>query len=857
MTVRIPADRCTEVVDDLEEVFGLDVERVGLRRAQGLYWIHALNILLLGVGTSESPYAYSTAGPLAMYKNYLKIALRTIRKHKGYALINTTGLAVGMACCLLILLFIQNELSYDRFHAHADRIYRVNNEVYLASDTPDHWTYSASPFGPTLQEDFPEVQAFVRTSNRRGQRIQVGDRVAYEDAVLFADSTFLEVFSFPLLHGDSTTALDTPFSIALTEAAAQRYFGDANPVGQVLQMGQLDDVRDYTVTGVLAPLPATSRFSFDFLVSLSSYHAIMDPRFSTHWRALGNETYILLHSADQADALNAKLPAFIKKHAGEEIWYTPYLQPLTDVHLGLLGLGVQPNSDVRYLYIFAAIALFILAIACINYMNLATARAARRAKEVGVRKVLGAYRLQLVQQFLSEALLLSLVGFFGALVVLHIAMPVFNNLLDTSLALDLTTSAEVWLALLLLSLLVGILAGGYPAFVLSRYAPAGILRGNANSPGGGSKLRRVLVVTQFGISIILLIATTIIYDQLEYVRTKNLGFAQEHVVILELRDPTIRGQYATLKQQLLAHPNVLATTAASRFPGQNPGRNGVRPQGAEEGQMMAVTAIDPAYVPTMELQLLAGRNFSDDFGTDGQTTFILNASAAATFGWTPEESIGKELARNQYKGYVVGVVSDYHFVSLHQTIEPLVLTYDAREFFQLGLRVRGENMRETLAFVEETWATLAPDLPLTYTFLDDRVAQLYTAEQKLGQLFGLFAGLAIVIACMGLFGLASFMAEQRTKEIGIRKVLGATVQGIVFLLTKEFAKLVLVAFVLAVPIAYFAMHQWLADFAYQTSISATTFVLAGVAAFLVAWLTVSYQSIRAALGNPIDALRYE
>lgn len=856
VAARVRSARQAEVLDDLHDLFLLDCEHLGVWRAQLLYWFNTLNILLFGIGEADTAYSYHTAGPFVMYKNYLKIALRTIRKHKGYAFINITGLAVGIACCLLIVLFIQNELSYDHFHEHADRIYRVNNEVYLLPDTPSHWGVGPAIMGPTLKATFPEVEAVTRYERMGTQRVQYGDTPLYEDRFRFVDSTFLDIFSFPLVQGHAETALKEPFSLVLSHEMARKYFGGADPMGAFFRIGELANEQIYRVTGVLAPLPANTRFDVDFLASYTSYEATVDPRRFTTWRSLGTETYVLVGENQEGDALNAKLPGFIKQYIEGRGSYIPYLQPLTDIHLNRLELGIQAESDIRYLYIFGAIALFILVIACINYMNLATARAVRRAKEVAVRKMVGAYRLQLVKQFLSESLLLSVLGFVGALLLLQAVLPVFNNLLDQSLALHLDSSLTVWLMLLGLSVLVGVLAGSYPALFLSGYTPISMLRGASEASRGPARLRHVLVTVQFGMSMVLLIATTVIYNQLDYVRTKNLGFDQEHLVVVNLRDPAVRAKYATFKQQALAHPNVLSVTAASVFPSLHPGTNGIRPEGFEKALVQAVYAVDPDYLATLQIPLVAGRSFSDAFRTDS-AAFVINEAALATYGWTPEDALGKQLERNGRPGTIIGVVPDFHFTSLHRVIEPLVLAYSPTEFSEVGLRIRGENIRETLNFLAATWSTLAPDLPFTYTFLDDKVAQLYTDEQKLGQLFGLFAGLAILIACLGLFGLASFMAEQRTKEIGIRKVLGATLYSIVLLLTKDFSKLVVLAFILASPIAYLIMEQWLADFAYRTHIGLMTFVIAGVAALAIAWLTVSYQSIRAALGNPIDALRYE
>ncbi|MCH8960782.1 MAG: ABC transporter permease [Bacteroidetes bacterium] len=804
-----------------------------------------------------------------MLTNYLKIALRNLRKHKGYTFINITGLAVGLACCLLIVLFVRDELSYDRYHDNADRIYRITLDALLG-EQEIHGPISPAPMAQALVNDFPEVVQATRLFTFTDEtlvRYQANRFV--EERFFFGDSTFFEVFTFPLLQGDPKTALVEPNTVVLTESTARKYFGQENPIGQTLRV---NEQTDYEVTGVMADVPTNSHFHFDFLGSLGTLDNSRNPI----WVSNNFRTYFLLAEGHSPEALEAKFPAMVENYAGPQVEqilgitidqffasggrFAFQLQALTDVHLhSQFDFEIEPNGDITYVYAFSVIAFLILLIACINFMNLATARSANRAKEVGVRKVLGSNRRQLTLQFLMESMLLSVIALGVALVLAAVLLPVFNNLSGKALQIDYLDGFMLS-GVIGLAVLVGLLAGSYPAFFLASFSIVNVLKGQGPVGMKSSGLRSGLVVFQFVISIALMIGTAMVYRQVDFIQNKRLGFEKEHVIVLE-RFNALGPQQQAFKQQIQQHPNVVAVAAANTLPGRSFGDTSFIPEGAppEDIRNIHLLYTDFDLLETLNLELVDGRFFSRDFATDS-TAIVLNEAAVKELGWT--EAVGKRLVSPSFSGgesqfiTVVGVVKDFHFESLRQAIGPLGL-FIGRNLNYLTVRIQPGDVSGTLAAFEAQWKTFAPEQPFTYSFLDRDVDALYQADQRTGSLFGTFALLAIMIACLGLFGLAAFTAEQRTKEIGVRKVLGASVGGIVLLLSKEFTKLVALAFVVAAPLAYFATNRWLQDFAFQADFSWWIFVLAGLAALTIAWLTVSYQSIRAALTNPVEALRYE
>jgi len=804
-----------------------------------------------------------------MLKNYLKIALRNFLRHRAYSFINISGLAIGIACCILMLLFVQEELSYDRFHASAERIHRVivdeNNE-----GTIRHLANTYAPLAPALQTEFPEIPHIVRifphsvTVNRDEQRR------FQEERFFFVDSTVFEVFSFAFLRGDPRTALHEPNAMVITAATAQKYFGDENPVGHILT---IENKLDLKVTGVLQNVPRNSHVDFDFLANLNSVKTVLGPWVLTrgwHWPPM--YTYILLPQNYSASAIENRMPELVRKHVPESLASRQALrlQPLTDIHLHSdLENEIAPTSNIAYVYVFSAIAVFVLLIACFNFMNLATARAAKRAKEVGLRKVIGAQRGQLIKQFLGESLFYAVLALLLALVLVELFLPTFNALLDKQIEMSYANDWSVVFGLLALTLVVGILAGSYPALFLARVRPVQALYGKTLFGVGGRsplRLRAVLVVVQFVISIGLIVVTTVVNEQVQFIQDKHLGFEKEHLVTISIRDEAMQQNFAAIKNGLLSKTGVAQVSAISNFPWEQGyydfyiRAEGMKP---DEKFNMPTLLVEHDFVRTFGMEIVAGREFLKEHTTDAQEAFILNEAAVKKLGWSSalDKKIEMEsvAAGKPRTGKVIGVVKDFHLRSLHYEIEPLVLLISPEPYYldNLAIRLDAKNVSQTMTALELKWRELAPNRPFEYSFLDQAFDKLYRKEQKLAQVFQYFSAIAIFVGCLGLFGLASFIAEQKTKEIGIRKVLGASVAGIIGLLSSEFAKLVLLSNLIAWPVAYFAMNKWLQQFAYRIDVVWWIFALAGGLAFFIALLTVGAQAIKAALANPVDALRYE
>lgn len=787
-----------------------------------------------------------------MLKNYFTVALRTLRRQSGYTVINVVGLAVGLACCLLIALYVRHELSYDRYHVNADRIYRAGYvmdarvEVHQTARTPH-------PLAPVLVSEFPETKAAVRF--RRAEAVIRHDEESFrETAFYYADAAVFDVFSFSLIEGDPATALTAPFSLVLTEEAAHRYFGETSPIGRSLLV---PDVGTFTITGVLQNLPSQSHFTFDLLASYATLE-VMRPEALRQWDSAVTSTYVLLAEGIKAAALEAKFSLLVDRYLGPNAGNSRFfLDPLTRLHLhsdlaGELGEG----GDARSLYVFAGIALFILLIACINFMSLTTARSARRTREVGMRKVVGASRIQLIVQFLAESVLLAMVALGVALILVDLTLPAFNALTGKALAVEWFSGWFVPVTLAGIVLVVGLLAGSYPAFVLSAFRPTDVLQGQTAPGSAGARLRSVLVVVQFSIAIALVAGTLVMAEQLAFLHDKDLGFDKEQVVVISMQDEAVRGRYQVLKDELLAHPNVLAAAASYHTPGRGLGQYYVDVEGREDALILPTYIVDEDYLETMGMEVVTGRGFSKTLPTDATEAFMINETAARRFGW--DEPLGKTIIWDDAKqGTVIGVVKDFHVQSLYQPIEPLIIHFDPDYFRRLSVRIRPTDIPNTLAFLKAVYEQADPNHPFEYGFLDEDFAIHYQAEQRAARLVRYAALLAIFIACLGLFGLAALTTEQRTKEIGIRKVLGASVPGLVALLSKDFARLVLMSFVVAVPFMYFGLRAWLDDFAYHISLGMDVFLLAGMLAFGIALGTVSYQAIRTALTDPIESLRYE
>ncbi len=791
-----------------------------------------------------------------MLNNYLKIAIRNLRKQKGHAFINLAGLAVGMACCLLILLYVQDELSYDQYHQNKNRIYRVATRMQGASF--DGIAKVNGPWGPALKKEVPEIEAAIRFVIVGRILAGKGEKRFYEENGLYADSSVFKVFSFPLHQGDPRTVLSAPNSIVVTRSFAEKYFGKENPVGQSLM---LDNQTEYLITGLLDDIPSTSHFTFDFLLSLAS---LTHPQRDSWIQWNQFYTYLLLKEGAQPQTVETKIPAVLRAGMGEEAAarYTPFLQPLTRIHLySHLFRELAPNSDVKYIYIFSSVALFILIIAAINFINLSTAQATRRAKEVGVRKVLGSQRKQLIGQFLTEAILLCLFAVMLAISLAEFLMPVFNTLVAKNMEITWLTNPLLWLAALGFVLLIGALAGSYPAFALSAFQPITTLKGQTVSATKKSALRNGLVIFQFALSAFLLMATGVIYRQAQFMREKNLGFNTGQVLTIPIQNPALAKNHETVKQELLQHPNVAQVSASANLPGGSDWGIPVQPEGFTPDQVppIRILAVDADFLSTYEMEVVAGRGFSNQMAGDSTKAFVINEEAARQLNWS--EPLIKTIAMpaiQRERAPVIGVVKDFHFRSLREPIGPLLFFISPPDWHTIfSVRIRPQNVPETLEFLEKKWQQLDPDHPFTYSFLDERFGRLYQSEARMQKMSAYAAGLGILIACLGLFALVSFATAQRTKEIGVRKVLGATTTGIVRLLSKETVKLVIIANLVAWPVAYFFMNRWLQDFAYRVEMNPAIFAVSCLFTILIALFTVGYRSIKAALANPVDSLRYE
>ena len=795
-----------------------------------------------------------------MFKNYLKISFRNLWRAKGYSAINLAGLATGMACFILILLWVQDELSYDKFHENTNRLFRV---VRLDRDDPSQGVCRAgAPWGPALYNDFPEVENFVRFRGHGRTLMSRGDKGFYESEGLYADSTIFEVFTFPLLKGNPKTALTRPNTMVINERMGEKYFGTEDPVGQSLVFNNQDE---FEITGLMQNIPANSHIKFDYLIPFFMYQ-----RWDTsEWGVNNFYTYLLL-AEGTATQLEAKIPEFLERHAGERTAAASInkLQPITDIHLhSNLLRELEANGDIANIYIFSAIAIFILLIACINFMNLATARSANRAKEVGIRKVVGSQRLQLIKQFLGESIFLSIIGILLAVGLVELLIPNFNELSGKQLSLDFGNNVFLLTGLLFMALIVGFISGAYPAFFLSSFKPIAAIKGDVGSGKSSSILRKGLVILQFAISITLIVGTAVVYRQLNYMSSKKLGFDREQVLVIRMDNSEIKSKQELFRNELLRNPAISGVSATSNLLGGGDWGMPFSYEGSgDENRFSArVLVVDPNFVETLGMQIVDGRNFSYEFTTDISAAYILNESAVKQIGF--DNPVGKYFGRptekneqgewDYEKGSVVGVIKDFHFRSFHEEIQPMVLFMIPEWFSYLSVRIRPENISTTIDFVENKWHEFDPNRPFDYFFLDEIFDQMYRAEQRFGNTFVAFSVIAVVIACLGLFGLASFMAERRTKEIGIRKVLGASIINIVSQLSKDFTKWVIFANLIAWPVAFFVMTKWLQNFAYQVGMSLDTFLLAGVLALLIALLTVSFHAIKAAISNPVDALRHE
>lgn len=787
---------------------------------------------------------------IIMFKNYLKIACRNIKRNKGHSFINISGLAIGMACFILMLLLAQDELSFNGFHENARRIYRVIIEEKNSNDLPMALTYA--PLGAALKKDFPEIVESACFNYGGGGLVKYGDQAFEESYFTFTDPSFFKMFSFTFLMGDPQTALADPLSVVLSEKTAKKYFGEKNPMGEVLQ---IKNIVNLTVTGVIQT-PKNSSMRVDFVVSNQIYDKYgVD---INSWNRINYTTFVMLNKNTSGKQLSSKIYGYLKTMQSPDTDQRLILQPLKRIYLysNFSYEGLR-TSKIHVIYIILSLAIFILLIACVNFMNLSTARSAKRIKEVGLRKVVGGNKQQLVRQFLGESLLFALIALVFAVFIVELALPHLNQLVFRELSLYGSLTPGMTLGLMGIAVITGIIAGSYPAFFLSSFKMTHVLKGPGQKGAKGSGLRKLLSIGQFVVSILLIIATTVLFKQLHYIQRMNLGYDKKQLVYIPM-NADIKKSYEAVKYELVKEPGIIDVTATMNLPTWAwPSVNLTNWQGRDTDKEITLyhESVDYDYFKTFRMTILQGRSFSREFPSDATSALIVNEEAVRQMEM--ENPLGKHLEAWGHKGKIIGVVKDFHFNDLRNKINPLVIKLAPRDTHFMIIRVRPDNIARTLAAVKSQWKSFSPEYPIKLSFLEDRLEKIYLAEKAVGKLASVFTVLAIIISCMGLFGLASFMTQQRTNEIGIRKAFGASVSGIVQLLSKEFLKWVLVANVIAWPIAFLVMNQFLQIYAYRTTIGAWPFLLAGVLALLIAVLSVGSQSIKTAKTNPVEALRYE
>lgn len=796
-----------------------------------------------------------------MLKNYVKIALRNLQRHKVFSFINILGLAVGMAACFLMFQYVNFEKSYDNFNSKADRIYRVVSDVKTQSELIQAGI-SIGPLAPTMKKEFAEVEDAIRVTGDNDVLVTRGNMRFTEKRGILADSTLFNLFDFKLLAGDKNTALVQPGSVVISQTAAKKYFGNEDPLGKQVQL--TGNKVNSTITGVLKDIPENSQIKADIIVSMSSSKMLFGQASSdSEWTNHNYYTYLLLKPNVDAKTVEAKFPAFMEKHRGKlsrELGMYEYLhlEPLRDVYLKSTRDG-NKTPNVTNVYMFSIVAVFILLLACINFINLTTARSAERAKEVGIRKVVGAARMQLAKQFIGESVIISLLAFVLAIVLCIIFMPLFNQLAGKVISTSIFNNPAGIAGLFALSICIGVVAGFYPSLVLSSFMPVVVLKGKFTTGMRGLMLRKGLVVFQFMVSVVLIVGTIVVYRQLMYMRNQNLGFAKDQEIIIYTNGDKNKDAF---KQSLTSVPGVLSTTYSSAVPGNDNFSSGYSQIQNKAGEMQKtnidINFVDFDFIKQYGLTILAGRGFDPKFPSDTGTAMIMNETAAKMFGYNnTAEAVGRKFDQWGRQGTIIGIVKDFNYRGLQQGIAPMVMRIETWGWGTISAKVSSAKLPETIKAIESKWNKAIPNLPFQYEFLDDLFNKQYKAEEKFGNLFLNFAVLAIFISCLGLVGLASYSTIQRTKEIGVRKVLGASVSNIISLLSMEFIKLVALAFIIAAPLGWYVMHLWQNSFAYKAPINWQVFTLAGIASLVIAFGAISFQAIKAALANPVKSLRTE
>ncbi len=848
------------LLGDFDEEFEYITQSKGPLHAWFWYWFH----LLKSLPSFLRDLFYWRC---AMLFNYLKVALRNIRRHKVYSFINIAGLAIGISCSLLLVLFVQHETSFDSFHKKADRVYRIiRKQPGLKFGGREFAAQTPGPLAQTLKQEYPEVIQGTKLGLYYTELLITHKNRSFYEQGISADENFFEVFSFRLLRGDPKTVLAEPSTIVLTERLAEKYFGTEEPLGKMIKIQEDYDVK---VTGIIKQIPKNSHLQFDYIMSIISLKLIQgENNYLVLWDAPNNfQTYIELHKDADPKELERKLPDFARRYVGnlernqKRQMESYHLQPLRNIHLdSKVNDSISVNSNKSNIYIFSIIALSILLIACINYMNLTTARASKRSKEIGIRKVVGALRKQLIKQFIFESFILTVTAFSLAVLIVIVILPLFNSFIDREITINILNNSNIILGFIALLLFTGISSGLYPSLVISSFQPTRILKGAYNPFSKKTRLKNSLVVIQFCISIVLVVGTVAIIKQLNFIRNRELGFNREQILVLYVRDNAILRKYALIKNAFLQNPNIVRVTKSNDLPITRGSTGEVFIEGKNAGPEYEfkpyIIYVDHDFIDVFGIDLISGRNFSREFTNESQDSVIINETAAKMLGW--KEPIGKLCGTwPAENGKVIGVVKDFHFHSLYNRIEPLILTYTPQMGRYISVKISSTNYKMTIDFIKETFRAFGSNRPLEYIFLDDVFNNMYRAEQKIGAAFNTFSGLALFIACLGLFGLISYTTEVRTKEIGIRKVLGASASRIIFLLSRECTLNILIANVIALPVAYYAASKWLENFAYRISVDICVFFFPIVISFIISFFTISFQSIKAATANPVDSLRYE
>ena len=853
-----PAHMLDEIEGDFFEYYASMAEQ----RGRGYTNQRAFSFLLISAPSLIFNRRYYTPNFIDMLKSYIIIAFRNLKRQAGYALVNIFGLAIGLSCCILIGIYVFHELSFDTFHDRADRIFRVNMTFRNAGFSEKVYN-TPTALLPNIKRDFNNVKAGVRVFNISMFSpvvVQKGDTKFQEEGFLYADSTFFDVFSFEVASGDPARGLVEPRSVMFTESSVEKYFGEEDPLGKLVKV----DGEDYTITGVLKDVPGNSHLKFDFLASFSSLRASQEEI----WGSANYATYLMLGNPNTKTNLEDGMANMVSERLSNYLKDTQIifdLMPLTDIHLRSdVAAEIQPQNDIRYIYVISLVGLLVLVIACINYMNLATARSLERAREVGMRKVLGAIRKQVFYQFMGESIIITIISMITALIFVNFFMGTFNQLTGKALGWGDVFDMHMIIGLVIIFITVSFLAGAYPALSLSSFAPSDVLRGSFKRTKSGNWMRKTLVIVQFSISIFLIIGTLVIYEQLYFMQNKKLGYEKENVLVLPT-DNEVNKNFATLKTELERREDVVAVSIASESPTDVGGSYSLDVPGFSDDLAVQAITVGTGFLNAMQMELVAGRNFNEndyvlatrEKREERQHAFIVNQALLRTLMTDEASVLGQQVNLNGRKGEIVGVVEDFHFTSLHRRITPLVMFIEPWQFHKVFIRIRPNDLKRTTLSVEDRWKEIMPNRPFVFNFMDDEYDAMYRSEMRLSNVFTTFAILAILIACLGLFGLVSFAVQQRTKEIGIRKVMGASVSSLFFLVSKDFSKLVLIAFIIAGPVGYWLMGVWLEDFEYRISVGLLPVSISMVCTALVALLTVSYQSVKAAMLNPADTLRNE